>query len=299
MSASEAAAAPPDRRIHAWREDLAAADLRDVVSAPRYVEGTPARITQAVTALRRRPDRAAPLETEALFGERVTVYEISELWAWVQLDRDRYVGYVLQSALSPELMEPTHRIQALGTFVYPQPDIKAPPVMHLALGAAITVTGSDAKFAELATGGHVIVRHIAARDRFARDFVDIAERFIGVPYLWGGRTRIGLDCSGLVQIALEAAGVSCPRDSDMQEASLGEAVLVPADLEGLQRGDLVFWPGHVGIMVDAVMLLHANAFHMAVAVEPLTGAAERIARLAEGGARIRTIRRLASPSAAG
>jgi len=292
MTASEVGTTLPDRRRHAWREDLAAAELEGTVPAPQFVEGVPARVSWSAIALRRAPSGGEAFETEALFGERVTVFDEADGWAWVQLARDRYVGYVPRDALSFEVVEATHRVQALGTFVYPRPDIKAPPIVHLPLGAEITVKSADARFAELATGGFVILRHICERSWFARDFVDVAERFIGVPYLWGGRTRMGLDCSGLVQIALEAAGVPCPRDSDMQEAELGSAVLVPSDLEGLARGDLVFWPGHVGMMVDSVMLLHANAFHMAVTVEPLGLAAERIARQDEGGNHIRSIRRL-------
>jgi len=253
-------------------------------------------VAQSVVALRRRPDLTASLETEALFGERLSVLDVTEQWAWVQLIRDRYVGYVARGALSLEILQPTHRVQALGTFLYPAPEIKAPPIMPLPLGAELAVKRADATFAELETGGYVVVRHIAERDRFARDFVDIAERFIGTPYLWGGRTRTGLDCSGLVQIALEATGQSCPRDSDMQESSVGDPVLIPRDLEGLERGEVVFRTGHVGVMGAGVMFLRADAFHMAVAVEPLRAAAERISRLAGGGSRIRTIRRLSATS---
>jgi cell wall-associated NlpC family hydrolase len=151
------------------------------------------------------------------------------------------------------------------------------------------VTTADQRFSQLATGGHVISRHLTEVTKPARDFVSVAERFLGTPYLWGGRSRLGLDCSALVQLSLAAAGVDAPRDSDMQQAELGTTVLIPADLEGLQRGDLVFWPGHVAIMSDAVMMVHANAHHMAVAIEPLEAATRRISRT---GAEISAIKRL-------
>ena len=284
-----------DPRLNAFRPDLADERLRARVTAERFVAGWRAQVGRAVIPMRERPEAGAGLVNEALFGERVAVFDIAQGWAWVQLDRDRYVGYVPADALMLDIAEPTHRVRAIGTFVYPVPDIKAPPIMHLSLGSELLVAGSNETFLRLASGGFVVARHVAPVANLARDFVSIAERLIGVPYLWGGRTRIGLDCSGLVQLALEAAGQVCPRDSDMQRADLGDTVLIPEPLDGLERGDLVFWTGHVGIMVDGALLIHANAHHMAVAVEPLVTAAQRIAK---GGHPIAAIKRLTKTVAA-
>jgi cell wall-associated NlpC family hydrolase len=283
-----------DPRRYAYRADLAALSLSGEVDAPRYAPGAAFRLVRSAVPLRRRPDLASPVDTEVLFGETVTVYDEAEGWAWVQLEHDRYVGYLPADVLSAKDAEPTHRVKALGTFVYPAPDIKTPPLMHLALNSLVVATGQEGLFTMLAGGGYVVTRHLVEKGRFARDFAEIAERLIGTPYLWGGRTRIGIDCSGLVQTALEAAGLACPRDSDMQETELGAQVLVPESLEGLERGDLVFWKCHVGIMADGLMLVHANAHHMAVVAETLPEAAERIQRQ---GSKITSIKRLPALSA--
>jgi cell wall-associated NlpC family hydrolase len=278
-----------DPRRNAFRPDLAAESLYGKVSAPRYVQGSPAQVTRASVPLRSRPTPTFGFETEALFGETVTVYDERDGWAWVQLDRDRYVGYVPSEALSPEVEETTHRVRSLGTFVYPVPDIKSPPIMHLSMNAGLRIAEGDERFLMLSGGGFVVTRHVAERGRRATDFVELAERFIGTPSLWGGRTRLGIDCSGLVQVTLEASGISAPRDTDMQQAELGEDVAISDVLEGMQRGDLIYWKGHVGIMADSVTLVHANAHHMQVAAETLPEAIERIAKL---GAEIAAVKRL-------
>jgi cell wall-associated NlpC family hydrolase len=278
-----------DPRRHAYRGDLAAEALRERVSAPRYAAGEVRQVVHSATPLRAKPDARDSWTTEALFGELVTLYDERDGWAWVQLTRDGYVGYLRPAALTAQVRQATHRVKALGTFLYPAPDIKASPWLQVSMNAALAVAETSQTFAKLADGSFVPARHLAEPHEFAKDFVAVAERFVGVPYLWGGKTRLGMDCSGLVQIALQAAGHTCPRDSDMQQAELGSDVAVGDDLDGLMRGDIVFWKGHVGIMVDAFLLLHANAHHMAVVIESLESAVDRIAQT---GLAITAVKRL-------
>lgn len=278
-----------DPRRHAYRDDLAAVSLRGRVTAKRYTAGQRFQVVRASVPLRRKPAATVSLDTEALFGEMVTIYDTADGWAWGQLAHDGYVGYLPADSLSSEVETPTHRVRALGTFLYPSADMKSPPLMHLSVGSLLTVADRDERFSRLAKGGFVISRHISEAGRHARDFVDVAEQFVGTPYLWGGRTRIGLDCSGLVQLSLSAAGFACPRDTDMQQQELGTAVPITASLDDLRRGDFVFWKGHVGIMIDGVMLLHANAHHMATVVEPLPEAVQRIGKT---GSKTTAVRRL-------
>ena len=265
---------PFDRRITPARPDLAAAALAGKVEAARFVEGWRRRIVLGAAPLRRAPSDGASLDTEALFGESVTVYEEQGGWAWVQLERDGYVGYLPAVALGAPA-EPDHQLAVPRSFAYPGPSIKLPPVLALSLGARFAVSARAGDFAVDAEGLHVYISHLAPVAAVAPDFVAVAERFLEAPYLWGGRTSQGIDCSGLVQTALSAAGIDAPRDSDMQEAALGAPVAFDPALAGLRRGDLVFWKGHVGVMRDAETLLHANGFAMRVVSEPLRAARER------------------------
>lgn len=277
-----------DPRRHAYRADLAAEPLRGLVEAKSFVAGTRRQVEASSLPLRRKPRPDAPLDTEALHGETVTVYEEREGWAWCQLEHDGYVGYVPRDGLVAATAPPTHRIIALRTYVFPEPDSKTPPLAMLSLNAGVTVTEEAGPFLSVATGGFVYASHVAPVGAFAEDFVAIAETFLGAPYLWGGRTSIGLDCSGLVQLAAAASGHNLPRDADMQEAEAGE----PVDWrEGkpLRRGDLVFWEGHVGIITGPQEFLHANAYHMAVAREPFDAARVRIR---DAGFDVTSVRRM-------
>lgn len=295
--ASAGPSGPPpvlDRRRNAFRADLADAALVGVVAAERFIESSPGQIVRPAVPLRPAPSLSEPFDTEVLFGEHVRVFDVANGWAWVQLERDRYVGYLPADAISREIRQPTHKVRAIGTFVHPRPDFKSPPLMHLSIGAELSISETGESFHAIEGGGFVPARHVIETDRHLRDFVDVAEWLIGTPYLWGGRTRVGIDCSGLVQIALEAAGQACPRDSDMQRNELGAELSVGDDLEGLERGDLVFWKGHVGIMADGVMLVHANAHHMAVAIETLPEAVTRISRTTGPMLAVRRLARLAA-----
>ena len=278
-----------DRRLTPLRPDLAAAHLRGQVDAPAFAEPRPMRVVAPAAWLRRSPAPDSPVDTEALFGEGFAAYEITdEGWAWGQLETDGYVGWVSAEALAPEAAAPSHKVATLRTFVYPGPSIKLTPIAALSIGSRVTVSREQGDFAALATGGFVYAAHLAPRDSAESDFVTVAERFLGAPYLWGGRTSLGLDCSGLVQVSMAAAGRPAPRDSDLQEAGLG----APApnwEQSGLRRGDLVFWKGHVGIMQDAERLLHANGTHMLVVSEPFAEARARI--LEKTGADVTSVRR--------
>jgi cell wall-associated NlpC family hydrolase len=279
-----------DRRVTPFRADLADEKLRGQVEADRFATGTVKRVVEAYVSLHRHPSREAPVDTQAILGEAVTVYDEREGWAWVQLHDDGYVGYLPSIALGEPGPGPTHRVSAVRTFVYPGPNLKLPNTGFLTINSKVAVTGIEGSYAQLAGGGWAFAAHLSELGSFEADYVAVAERLLHTPYLWGGKTSVGLDCSGLAQTVLTAAGIKAPRDSDMQEQQLGTAVEVKPDLTGLRRGDLVFWKGHVGLMLDETRLIHATGHSMTVYVEPLVVAEERIRTTSYGP--ITSIKRL-------
>jgi len=278
-----------DPRLTPARPDLAAKYLEGRIAAKRFVTGEEFEISDAIAPLRGEPSSDATLLTQALMGERVTIYDRNgEGFAWGQLNSDGYVGWLPDRALAKPIGKPTHKITALRTFAFPGPSIKLPPVDTLVMGAAVTVIRDDGVFAVTRDGWYLPRRHVGPIDHHADDFVAVAEQFAGTPYLWGGKSSFGIDCSGLVQVSLNAAGIGCPRDSDMQQDGLGRA-LDAAESKKLRRGDLMFWKGHVAIVRDADTIVHANAHHMATTIE---NTSEAIARIKAAGSKITAIKRL-------
>lgn len=277
-----------DPRVHPYRPDLAAAYLHGRVEAQRFIDGVPCQVRTGFASLAEEPSFDSRQSSQLLFGEVFTVYDDRDGWVWGQNDTDGYVGWMRLENLTDEVGDPTHQVTALRTFLYAEPDMKTPSVDVLSMGALLKIVGQRGNWVELDGGGWLYARHVSPLNAPPLDPVETALSFMGAPYLWGGRTSIGLDCSGLVQIACLMADIDAPRDSDQQQAALGDLVSSDGRGHGYLRGDIVFFPGHVGIMADATHLIHANAHHMCVAREPL---ADVLSRAGEAGG-ITAVKRL-------
>ncbi|WP_273690146.1 C40 family peptidase [Ketogulonicigenium vulgare] len=272
-----------DRRLTPANARVAAEYLRGKVEAASFVTGTPARVTRPVADLLDQP--AGKRERQVLFGAAVTVYEVIDGWAFVQAARDGYVGYIAADCIG-DARQATHRVATMATHVYPDANIKLHEVMHLSLGAEVTVIAELPKFFETPEG-FIFKSHLRPLAQPFQDPVTVAQMLFGVPYLWGGNSSLGIDCSGTVNMALTLCGIACPGDADLQEAALGTALPLDAPL---QRGDLIFWKGHVALMVDADTMIHANGNDMAVRYENYTSAVKRIE--VQGGGPVTSVKRL-------
>ncbi len=267
-----------DRRSTPANDRVAASHLRGEVTAPHYVDGWAAQVGVPLVDLCDAPDGAR--DRQVPLGRNVTVYDRWMGWCFVQVDRDGYVGYVPEAALTRP-RRTTHRVGQRATHVYARPDAKAPARMALPIGAELAVRGRDAAFF-VTDQGYVPGDHLWPLDTPETDPVAVAERLLGTPYLWGGNGPAGVDCSGLVQIGCQACALPCPADSDQQARALGQPLPEGA---APRRGDLVFWPGHVAWVSAPDRLLHATAHRMAVIEEPLNPALDRIAQATNSAAR--------------
>lgn len=265
------------RRLPA-NERVAASHLFASYAAERYTDGDFLRIGDGVVDLYRQP--GGRRDRQLLMGAPVIVYEIRRGWAFVQSERDDYVGYVPERVLTGPEPEPTHSVHVRATHVYSEPDFKSRELETLSMGARLHVISQQGRFYETYMG-FVPVPHLEALSQAPSqsDPVTISERLLGTPYLWGGNSAFGIDCSGLVQMGCHGADLHCPGDSDMQERELGETL--PEGSEP-RRGDLLFWKGHVAWVSDPETILHANAHAMAVVYEPLKQAVKRIADQGDG-----------------
>ncbi len=253
----------PDPRAVLGRPDLADERLEGLVRADRFAHAERRVCRAPVAAIRKAPAPDAPLEDQLIYGEAFDVLETARGWAWGQARRDGYVGFVPRRRPGAAPDAPTHWVKALRTFGFSKADLKSAPVMALSMNSLVRTTGETNGFLDCGEAGFIPVGHLAPAGEFESDPASVAERFVGAPYLWGGRDSLGLDCSGLVQQAFYACGRACPRDTDQQL----DAFTRPADPASLERGDLVFWRGHMAMLLDGARIVHANAHHMAVAVE--------------------------------
>ena len=261
-----------DRRTLLARPDLADRRLEGLVRAERFAETRAMACRAPAAPLRRAADDGAEQEDQLLSGELFDVLDEADGWAWGQARRDGYVGFVRLGALAPAAEAPTHRVRALRSYGFSAPDMKRPALGLYSMNALVRAGAAEGRFLDCGEAGWLFAGHLAPVGVFETDPAAVAEQFLGAPYQWGGRESLGLDCSGLVQQAFYACGRACPRDTDQQLARFSTEVR----LDRLLRGDLVFWPGHVGMMLDPERLIHANAHHMAVAIEPLDEAVARI-----------------------
>lgn len=280
-----------DPRVNCYRDDLAASYLEGKIDGRRFVSGRRAQVVRCGTPLLRNPSADSPRDSQLLAGETVQIYDEAAGYSWLQSEVDGYVGYAETTAFGDDVTEATDSVCVPRSFLYPEPNIKTPPTGTLNMAARVTVTDHYQRFSLLSTGSWVYSDHLMTVDAHEPDFVTTALRFLDMPYLWGGKGHLGIDCSGLVQVALARSGRACPRDTYMQAKSLGIEIPGEDGNYPMRRGDLIYWPGHVAIVLDQDTVVHASGHHMLVTVEPWRDVDKRV-RIETGGKGIEVLRRV-------